>query len=44
VISTRRQSPVELLNAWQAGLLPGCLYLISMWYRRDEAQVSSGLL
>lgn len=27
-----------LLGLFEAGMFPGCFYLLSMWYRRDEAQ------
>lgn len=26
------------LGMFEAGMFPGCFYLLSMWYRRDEAQ------
>ncbi|KAI5795319.1 major facilitator superfamily domain-containing protein [Peziza echinospora] len=26
------------LGVFEAGMFPGCFYLIAMWYRRDEAQ------
>lgn len=27
-----------LLGLFEAGMFPGCFYLLSMWYRREEAQ------
>ena len=24
------------LGVFEAGLLPGCVYIVSMWYKRDE--------
>lgn len=27
-----------LLGLFECGMFPGCFYLLSMWYRRDEAQ------
>jgi MFS family permease len=27
-----------LLGVFESGMFPGCFYLLSMWYRRDEAQ------
>jgi MFS family permease len=24
------------LGVFEAGLLPGCIYIVSMWYKRDE--------
>lgn len=27
-----------LLGCFEAGMFPGCFYLLSMWYRREEAQ------
>jgi MFS family permease len=27
-----------LLGLFEAGMFPGCFYLLAMWYRRDEAQ------
>lgn len=38
--STRRAwKPVVLtLSSTEAGMFPGCFYLIGMWYKRQEAQ------
>lgn len=30
------------LGVFEAGLLPGCIYIVSMWYKRDEGEVFSG--
>ncbi|KAH8106173.1 MFS general substrate transporter [Cristinia sonorae] len=32
------------LGIFEAGVLPGCFYLMSMWYKRDEAQKRYTLL
>jgi MFS family permease len=29
------------LGMFEAGLLPGCIYIVSMWYKRDEGKSQS---
>ncbi|KAK8028015.1 hypothetical protein PG991_005071 [Apiospora marii] len=37
-LSTVQYSTAFFLGLFETGMFPGCFYLLSMWYRRDEAQ------